>query len=263
MMEMMEKYADMVVRYFGSPAGCALVLGLILLIWIFRKKIPGAVPLLLYLLCLTMVLNPLSQKLLGGVMQEHLFWRFYWLIPVPILAGILVTGLAERLKGALKAVPLAALAVVLIFCGRNVYSDGAFTEADNPFKLPAEAVAVSAELLSRLEGDSARIVVPDDLFCYIRQYSSRLRLLYGRNIAGFTDPVTSRRIIHTHNRMNQPYYKLKRLAWFGNDLGVDYFVLYADRPKKGKTEENGFVYLTTVGNYELYRFIPGEEENDA
>ena len=254
MMIFLKDFFGMMLQFFGSLSCVLLVCLTILLLVVFRRRLPGAMALSVFLLCLLLALNPFSQWLLSRVLQEHLYWRVFWLLPVPVLVGVLLTGFSQRLKGAAGLLPLAALLMVLLLTGKNVWSGGNFTRPDNPYKLPSEAAAVSAWIVS--DAGDAKVLVPDDLFCYIRQYSSRLRLLYGRNIAGFTAPVTNERILAIHGLMNEPSYRIRRLLANARKYSCDYVVFLADRPKTVRPERYNYEYQTTIGNYEIYKYCP-------
>ena len=250
---MLKEFTDLVIQYFGGWLPLAAAAGIFLLLIVLRKKIPCGSGLLLFTAgLLLLVLNPFARMLWTKMIQPHLYWRSFWLLPLPLAAGLVAAALAGEGRLLRRILVLGLCLGCLALAGKNVYTRENFQKPDNPFKLPSQAVAVANAVLPE-EGET-RALVPDDLFCYIRQYSSRIRMPYGRNIAGFTSPVTNPRILKLHKRMNQKVYRAAKICTWAARYKCEYIVFLADRPVKKKPEDYGYIKTAELGNYVIYRW---------
>ena len=246
------EFSDIAFQYFGGQVPLGMAAFVILLLIVLRRKIPCSGALILFTAGIfAAVLNPVSRLLWTKIIQPHLYWRAFWLLPVPLLAGLAAAALAGEGKLWRRILTTLLCICALILTGKNVYNNSNFSVTDNPFKLPSEAVAAAHAILP--EEGGTKVLVPDDLFCYIRQYSSAIRMPYGRNIAGFTSVVTNPRLIKLHDRMNRSVYPTGKICKWAAKYECEYIIFLADRPMKSQPEEYGYVKQTELGNYLIYR----------
>lgn len=107
------------------------------------------------------------------------------MIPVVPVIGCTVLNIDKIVKN--KACIIFASCftfIILFFKGNNVYSqDNMFESVNNAYKVPDSTVNLVTSLLQF--GESIRIVAPPNQYCYIRQYSGDVQLVFGRNAEGF------------------------------------------------------------------------------
>lgn len=60
-----------------------------------------------------------------------------------------------------------------------------YMDTENAYKLPQEAIDV-ADALLELDTEP-RVVMCSELYSYVRQYSTDIKMMYGRNIEGYID----------------------------------------------------------------------------
>lgn len=238
--------------YWGSMGYFGILLLCVLAIIVSRKCGRYRRGILLYLaLLVLLVWNPLAQSLWAKVLAGHLYWRMFWILPAVPLAAYALTGLAGRWNGWRAAALVLGCLLVLAVCGTNVYGNGNFRRADNRFKLPQEAVSAAAYMLER-DGET-KAIVPDTLACYIRQYTSRVRLLYGRDIYGYTAPVARKAFYRVHEEMESPQPNVKKILRYAKKFDCQYVVFDSGKFLAERPEKYGYAAETEVGGYTLYR----------
>lgn len=200
---------------------------------------------------LIMAFNPFAKYFWSKVMQGHLYWRMFWILPVVPVMAFVMTGLLQR-KAAWKKLLLGILVVAAIAaCGENVYTNGNFTKAENRFKLPQEAVMAADYMLT--EDGETKAIVPEALFCYIRQYSSKISLLYGRDILGFTSPVKNKQYHKVYEEMESDAPNVRTVMRAAKKYGCQYVVFDSSKILRGDPENYGYSLSAQIGRFLLYR----------
>lgn len=168
--------------YFGSSIMMMMLYG-IALIWIviqhkYYRRIIGIPAVILAVI----IFNPWFYTKIWQKLMGYGYWRAFWLFPVAIIIPTAVVLVTRKNKYHILFVVILALLVVCN--GKNVYKKGMFyQDTNNAFKLPQEAIDVADALLQLNE--EPRAVVCDELYCYIRQYKSEIKLMYGRDWEGY------------------------------------------------------------------------------
>lgn len=252
----MKEFFETVWMYWGSwkllllEAACGLFL-------FCRRKKRNAfrVIICLFAAMLIFVYNPLSRWIWTKVVAPHLYWRMFWLFPAVPVAAFAFTELMGSFSGKKRIAVFAALCAMIVLCGKNVYFNNNFQIASNKFKIPQDAAMVSNYLVS--QGEKTKALVPDSLSCYIRQYSSGISLLYGRDIFGFTSPVTTEDYYKIHDAMEEEELRVKFILKKARKYHCEYVVLDNRKKLRANPEKLGFVQQTVIGNYTVYRDADG------
>lgn len=252
MRELLEEFWQSTVMYWGNWRIMLLFAIIILLLLFWRKLGEHRKGLLvLFAVLLILVYNPLAKYFWAKVMQEHLYWRMFWILPaVPVMAFVM-TGLVQKKalwKNLLTGVLVAAAIVV---CGKNVYTNNNFTKAENRFKLPQEAVMVADYMLT--EDGETKAIVPEEIFCHIRQYSSKISLLYGRDILGFTSPVKNKRYHKVYEEMESDAPNVRTIMRAAKKYECQYVVFDSAKILRGNPENYGYEWKTQIGRFLIYR----------
>lgn len=249
---LLEEFWQSAAMYWGNWRIGALFLAILLLLLCWKKL--GEYRkgfLVLAAVLLVLVYNPFAKYFWSKVMQEHLYWRMFWILPaVPVMAFVM-TGLLQR-KAVWKNLLLGVLVVAAIaVCGKNVYTNGNFTKAENRFKLPQEAVMIADYMLT--EDGETKAIVPEAVFCYIRQYSSRISLLYGRDIIGFTSPVKNKRFHKVYEEMESDRPNVRTIMLAAKKYKCQYVVYDSAKILRGNPENYGYELKTQIGRFLIYR----------
>ena len=112
------------------------------------------------------------------------------MLPISFTVAYAVVRLVFRWKKQfVRIVVLVAAIAVVAVSGQRIYSGTNFTQAENEYKLPQAALDVADILAGAGVNWKVKSVVPNELFCYIRQYRCDIGLFYGRNVGGFISGI--------------------------------------------------------------------------
>ncbi|NKZ05387.1 DUF6077 domain-containing protein [Actinomadura latina] len=147
----------------GVLAGCALWLAP----WTARRGVPAVI--------VTGVAATLTLLIVPGVLESaarvsgagQVLWRTMWLVPAPVLIGLLATvrtpapGRRAAVRASLAALPAAALVIALVAGGTPVWSNAARSVvASRPsWKVSAYAVGVTRDVVG-LVGPGSTVLMP-------------------------------------------------------------------------------------------------------
>jgi len=201
------------------------------------------------------VLNPVTH----GILEDlYWYWRLLWMLPmVPVVAVAIIHFIKLiKWKGIGYIVFLLLLGCIAIG-GHPVYriETDPFTKAENHFKIPQKAINVANKLLEF--SDEPRAVMPDTLYCYIRQYTTKIHLMYGRDAEGFiAKGMMSEDAKQIYEQMCLDEPNLEIVFGLARKNGYE-FVVGRKRQTFNPTEvqKNGFELAAEVGNYLIYRDI--------
>lgn len=180
--------------FIGGRAGVLhwLLFGMALAVCIFLGKKQRKLLVYPTVLVFVFFCNPLFYHYIGNKFLSGVYWRLLWMVPVTFLTAYGLTVLIYRFKKQAVRVLAAVLAVVCIaVTGRCMYNETTFTEAENLYKLPQAAIEVSDVMAAAGIDWKVRVVVPNELLCYVRQYRCDIGLLYGRNAGGFISEISN------------------------------------------------------------------------
>lgn len=135
--------------------------------------------------------NPLFYHYIGNKFLSGVYWRLLWMVPVTFVTAYGLVYLIYRFRNqALRSVAAVAAVFCIIATGKCIYNEVTFTEAENLYKLPQAAIDVADAMAAAGIDWKVRAVVPNELFCYVRQYRCDIGLLYGRNAGGFISDIS-------------------------------------------------------------------------
>ena len=133
------------------------------------------------------VFNPFFYRYVWQKCFYYGYWRIFWLFPVALVIGAAAIVWYEKIKQQKKQFIFLLVLIFLIGCnGKNMFAKQMFyTDTRNAYKLPQEAIEV-ADALLELDTEP-RVVMCSELYSYVRQYSTDIKLMYGRNAEGYID----------------------------------------------------------------------------
>lgn len=191
---------------------------------------------------------PLFRKAFVRLLNDaETYYRLLWLLQTSVLSAY---G-AVKLFGSRRWSRIAGLVILCIMiaaCGSLVYRSQYITKAENPYHLPGEAVEV-AELIDPEEG-RVMALVPADLVYYIRQYSSRINMPYGREM-----------LIARWDYYNDMYEAMEKAEVIETDsfveltrnYGCNYVVLQKGRKVQEPLTDYGFSLYAQTEHYLIYQ----------
>ncbi len=141
-------------------------------------------------LVLLFFFNPLFYAYIGTKFLTGIYWRLLWMLPVSFVIAYALTQMIYKLKKNIVRVIAVVLACVCIaVTGEREFSAATYTEKENDYEIAQAAIEISDIVMGNLQNWKETIIVPNELFCDIRQYSCSVGLLYGRNAGGFISDI--------------------------------------------------------------------------
>lgn len=149
-----------------------------------RKKVRLAFVSYSVVILLLMIFPVTALVIMDYLIGEEVYWRMFWLLPIPFVLAYAAVRVVEQKKQWRKAFLAVLFGILLMISGKMVYANGEIEVSGNPEKIPTEAI----EVCNALSGDAVqnsiekkRVVVPRELLAYIRQYDATVGMPYGRN----------------------------------------------------------------------------------
>ena len=236
----------------GNSLWILFVISLIYLFFADRKRRR----LIVYptLILLAIVLEPHMYGLLWQKVVSYAYWRTFWLFPVlPVIAYAAIRFVSRAGRKIVRLALLVVLFLAVALCGSFVYNGAGtgFRDRQNWFKLPNEVPIIGAILLD--QEDSPRVVVENELYSYIRQYSSDIRLMYGRNADGFISSLDAKKKkVAETLESEKPDLDLVRDVM--KEYGYNYLVKsYVTEDQLSEYAARGFSLIEQVASYGIFR----------
>lgn len=169
---------------FKLYTGLKLLLGLTLLSWIyllFAEKGRRNRLLFVYapLLIVVLFLFPVSRWVfVAAGLDGETYYRILWTVPMGIIT---VYGIC-RLFANHRRIGTAVGVALIILCGKYVYQSEYISKAENLYHIPDTVIKICDCI--EPENPDARVsaVMPPELIHFVRQYSTRINMPYGREM---------------------------------------------------------------------------------
>ena len=242
----MDSFPMLVLRlYQGESFMLALYLGALIFLFI-KERDPLLRILLVYcpMCLLVLFLIPYTSKAYARLFEGETFYRLLWLLPQ--YASIAWAGI--KLCGKHFYLSLAAAAVLIILAGRYSYQGIYVDRAENPYHLPQEVVEVCDAILPE-NGDMVCAVFPDEMLHFVRQYSSRIIMPYGRETIveswGADNPF--------HRLMLEGSIETGELSVTAKGFHCNYIILHEDQEFQEPLQDYGYVLEKVIKGYAIWR----------
>ena len=183
------------VNKYWSIGALGILFLCFLLFFAFDKEKSRAVKVYLWyaFFILFAIMNPLSLYLIEKTNNMDVYERFFWLLLSPVILALGFAAICGKKKGMLLPSIL-----LIVLCGRIVFTDVEYTAATHPYKIDRQAIEVSDILMRHYEGlsedaevvpnrvgiDGPRAMVTEPLCEDIRMYNANIRLWYVRKDFG-------------------------------------------------------------------------------
>lgn len=190
---------------------------------------------------------PLFRAVMEKVEEAGTYYRILWILPMTVViayAGVKLAGRHSRIG-------LVVMAALCVLGGSYVYGNEYVSEARNRYHLPEEVVAICNLIMPGEDEERVWTVFPSELIHFVRQYSSRIQMVYGRDMF-----VSSweRVIWHPmYEVMEADVVQIEPLAEMADEYGVHYVILNKAKPTEGDPEACGLVKIGEIGGYDVFR----------
>lgn len=175
---------QLVVNLFIKYAGHGLILGWFLFSVVYlllteKNKRNRIVFVYLPIVVLFLYFNPLWANLIYIFLDDEVYYRMLWLVPIGAVIAYAGTKLYEKMQGRKKYLVLLAELGLVMVSGSYMYANSIFTRAENVYHIPDSVVHVCEYVVE--EGRDVRAVFPAEMIQYVRQYTPHVEMPYGRN----------------------------------------------------------------------------------
>lgn len=208
-------------------------------------------------LVLIFFFNPVFYAVVGTKYLSGVYWRLLWMLPSSFIIAYTLTQLVYKLKrNAMRIVAAVAACACIIITGAPVISGETYGERENEYEIPQAVIEISEIVKCNLHSWKEYIIVPYDLLCSMRQYSSAVALLYGRNAEGFISTIEADEAL-VFNEMRKENPDVEMILTIAKQKEVRYVVFdlsFQNIPED--LTEYGYEFVALVEDrYVMYQMI--------
>ncbi|MFI3213244.1 MAG: hypothetical protein R3Y24_07865 [Eubacteriales bacterium] len=182
------------------------------------------------------------------LLDSETYYRILWLLP----STVVIAYSAVRIMGKHTKVGLLITLVIVVISGKYVYSSVYITEAENLYQIPQEVVDVCDMIMPQEGEDRIWAIFPDDMIHYVRQYSTDIQMLYGREVLVNGWEWGDHEL---HIMMTEDIVDVETLVTTAEEYACNYIILEKDRPLDGDTEKNNLLLVGETSNYLVYQCV--------
>ena len=174
------------------------------------------------------------------------YYRILWLLPMTVT----IAYTAVKILGKYPAGSIIIGLCMIMICGKYVYSNDYITKAENWYHIPQEVIEVCDMIMPEEDEERVKGVFPDELIHFVRQYSSRIMMAYGR------DYLAPDWIYGDHplrEVMNQEKIRISELVSLATEMKCQYIIVERKKEFIGNFDHYQVVKVGETTNYDIYR----------
>lgn len=248
---MFQKNIEIIVENFSQFKGEGMYFALffiaILYIWIKEENKNRKIFFVYYnLIVLFITLNPLFNKIVGGIFTSSVYLRVFWLLSIGITIAYAAIKFIDEGKDKLqKIVIIIGIIAIIIFSGKIVYNTENYENIANIYKLPDESIQV-AQIIGADDEVYKKALVSETLAAYIRQVDASIGLAYKRDPQGY---------LYNEFVLAMLQGRSEDIANLAIENNCNYIVLKKDIPLTLDMGYFGFQVFSITDNYTIYKII--------
>lgn len=231
-----------------------LICGVLVLLWTWKNRKPGALRLsemlvLPSMLLLALFLNPITAHFAVARFHDTQVQRFLWIVPMSLILAVCIVMALSKVHGRYMRV----VAFTLVCCGVLFYADGFArlcttwqTQTDNWYKIPQVVVKLCDDILQD-ECEKKTAVFPSPLNLWVRQYSGEIQLPFAWNTK--EDTPEAEALYNLYGEVGTDPVDLDELARLAKKGDYAYIVLAEQGSYTGNLVENGYKEISRVHMY--------------
>lgn len=208
---------------------------------------------------------PISARLLMYGMGSDVYWRMFWLVPIPIVISVALVLLDDRMpvNKVLRFFCMIAVLLLIGKIGKVMYQGDIFAKHDNMYNLPSEAIAVCDAVNEDADANGVtdkRLAASGDLVCYVRQYDASIRMPYGRDgLRGTYETELARQIYQLMETSGTDFTMLTTLL---QQDGCNYLAYYSSEDVRQTLTSLGYRIVASTENHDVYA-VPQDSNYDG
>jgi len=234
--------------YFLKVPWTCVALAAAVYLWIVHKEIRWKILMPLAVMMIA-VATPVAYQY-----SFRRYWRMFWIFPRGILTAMAAIDLFRRFKNQwIRLAALAAAGLTIFLTGANWFDHGTVKPAYTAYKINEGLPELCDRMLE--ETSEPRAIFTDSWGpLMVRQYSSDIELLWGRNAFGtaFILPLReeAREVYNTWNTEPKNW---EYLFSYAAENGYNYIgTQNTNKTLKKAAKKNGYEIIEKAGKYILY-----------
>lgn len=245
----LEIVQDAYAKYTADGVAQLLLICAITVLLIKEKKSEDRLLALYTIVLVIVVCLPPIAYIISKFTGASVYWRVFWLVPSVIIIAMVATKIIEQMnKKTKQGIVFLAVLFVIILGGRMIYRSDNFTKSTNPYKLPQEAIDI-CEMVAP-DGGVTKMVVPETIVSYIRQYNPNIELYYGRNMGKDYQRGRKFKVLLQLNSQDPDYEYIAKYTKKNNCV----FVVFENTTNNLESmEEYGYQLFGSTTNYTIFK----------
>jgi hypothetical protein len=248
MYELFKECVYILQNYIGGGYMFFLYLAALIYLLITEKEKHIRV-LVLYvpLLILVVYMLPFFRLFYVSALDDsETYYRILWLLPV----GVTIAYGGCRLFEKHRRIGLIAVSALICVAGTYVYNSPHISKAENRYHLPQVTINTVDFILQDAEYYYIHAVFPREHVHFVRQYDSRIRLAYGRNI--LVDRWEMKSPVFEAME-GQEVIDIPALLAATRALEVNYIVIHSMRPLSHNPNDFDVYIIANIDGMAVYR----------
>lgn len=181
------------------------------------------------------------------------YWRMFWLFPMVFIIAVVLAECLGKIRKKWKQILSAGTVVLLlVWAGNFMYTSEMYQKAPNAYKLPEETFLVCDRLEEHAQGNPVRVVVPNRLVPYIRQYKGDIIMPYGRQVVYWQQSYQTEEALALYYEMNSPDKTADSLSGLAEENLCNYLVLDKADPRNENMKNTSYEAVADAGAYVIY-----------
>ena len=180
------------------------------------------------------------------ILDNGTYYRILWILPMTITTAYA----AVKILGRYPAGSILIGVFVIIISGKYVYSNPNITVAQNAYHIPQETVEICDMIMPEEDEERVTGVFPDSLVHFVRQYSTRIQMAYGRD---YLAPDWAYGDHPIRKLMNQKEIEISELVGLATKQKCQYIILERSRQLIGDFEKYQVFLIGQTANFDVYR----------
>ena len=195
---------------------------------------------------IAVLLLPVTYRVIATVIDEELYYRFFWMLPMTLVIAYTLVQLYHLYAGKYKKLLVVLLVLVLMASGNFLYNNWRYSKAENEYHVPQNVVDICD--LIHTDGREVMALFPMELMQYVRQYDGTICMPYGRNIL-----VGDWDIFHTLYFMFEIHETdAEAIAKEAANNECSYIVAKEGKLALDEVKESGYELLDTLHGYDVF-----------
>ncbi|MFI3200446.1 MAG: hypothetical protein R3Y54_02825, partial [Eubacteriales bacterium] len=181
------------------------------------------------------------------IFSQETYYRILWMLPIYPVMAYTITKLVTSYKSKVKTgVIIVGCMILVVNGGVYTYAHPTFAKAENVYHIPQVIVDICDKIEE--EGEWVNVAMPPEFLESVKQYSSNIRMVYGREHLishwGFKEPL--------YLAMTAEVIDVEELTTLAKESACQYIVLAADRLLDGNLKDYGYAQMARVEHYTIY-----------